>query len=271
MRNELENESLAVISAIDKVLQSISRIVSLTSSLSNSSNVIDILADVEKELRPLETGVSILPLKTNNLMSIYGMKLRMFSNERLQMLEKVSEQDAIECSVNNIPSNTTNIEENALTDIDIRIDEMDSGFIVTMDNVLDQKEYSYISIVNRLKDDQNVLFLINQYMGSVIQDFSALITEYKSTLLKVRMAITDSEKITTLYEETSSDEMLDLIVSGVNGYTYRIGEAKKGLYKLFQIFITLDQNYKIYHEITADCASKVVECYFNAYSTFEIH
>lgn len=267
MSDVLVDESLSSITAIDKILKSINTIVSLTASVSNSSDLMGILTDVEKEIRILESEVSVLPLRLKNLLEIYGAKLTAYSDDRLEMLlGDVSEEDLISCGISTLPSN-----DRVLTDINISTDEMDSTYVVSLDDVVNQKEYSYISIVKRLKEDENVLFLVNQYMGRVLQDFIELINEYKSVLLNVRLTITDSEKITTLYDEENARNMLDLISSGVNGYTYRINDAKTGLYKLYQIFLALRQNYEIYHEIVAVHIDKVTESYFNEYSTYEIH
>ena len=266
MSDVLVDESLSSITAIDKILKSVSVIVSLTSTVSNSSDLMGVLSDVEKEVRLLESEVSVLPLRLKNLLEIYGLQLQTYSDERLRMLEFINEDDLISCGITALPSN-----DKVLTDIDIRSDEMDSTYVVTLDNVLDQKDYSYISIIKRLKEDQNTLFLVNQYMCHVLQDFITLVNEYKSVLLNVRLSVTDSEKITSLYDEDNSTEMLDLITSGVNGYTYRINDAKNGLYKLYQIFLALSQNYSIYHEIVYVNIVDVTESYFNEYSIYEIH
>ena len=265
----LGDKSLTLISYIDDILSSVNTSIEIINSSKSPSGLVDSLDDLSKHVKRIDSTVSIMPEVLMSLTNEYDVVFGVFEDLRNAMIVKVNERKASDVQMNNTSSLFS--DEIMLKDIYITMnnDTLSNIINIKSDELIDPKYYSCHSIVNKMESEKMLLKNILNNIKISFSSFTVAINELKQNMLEIRSLLSDPGFINELCQNDSEGSYKDLS-SKFNSSTYRIINMKECIKKAFQIYLDLDNNYKIYQKAVDMYTSMVLESMFSMSVPYEL-
>lgn len=266
MSQTIENLSISIIKYMDDIKISIDKCMELFKKTNKPSELVDMIDTIQIHVKEIDKTVVVLPSLISNIQSAYTDALKSIEDNRNSLICKINDRKASEVQMNTIGDMYD--ENNLLTDISIGLDNDIQPSIdnIRIDQIIDPKYYSVLSVVNQFLNEKMLISDLKTLISYTLSDFYKFTIKYKNQILELKSALVDGETISKLLEddEMESEYLAKLICNNMSFRSYR-DKVKT----IFNIYNSMIVNYGIYNTAVSKYTSFALESVIDFTKPFE--
>lgn len=268
MNISADDQAISLINNMTNMINIGEELSCILNKMTKPSDIIENMGELEKKIDKIQKTVSVMMMEASSLKTFYKNSLTMIFDLKMQMQNKILERKSTDVQMNFTSS--VYEEGNYITDFIISNYIMSSGEVsdIQMDTIIDPKDYSTLSLVNRMNSDDDVLSFIGNTTVEFFDELYNKLVDINRYIFTILGDFHNTEFIENLCMDESNAVGKYIDISGLS--LIYITSCKEKVSKIFNIYMELRHNYEIYQKAVDKYVSLALECFFNDYSTYEI-
>lgn len=264
MIDQIESMTVSIIKQLNEIIEIKDSCSNILFSVSRPSDFIEKIDDIEKNIKRIESIMMFIPSLLERLQKQYITDIMNICNLKKSLIETVEQAENKNESLvsNNINFNIDNdmiISEITIcknNDYDKNVDN------ICIDTIIDAKEYTLISIIQRLKtSDDMILNEIIELFKLTTSKLNDIVKTQLREIIDLKELLHDGQTISDLNNDNNGVyENIRKYILAFNAPLQIIRDHYK---KLFQTYVSINNNYLIYKQVVKSFNTMALESVFD--------